>query len=253
MKKIKFNGHVLLMYDSIQELPVYRFQLYNLNLLLDSGIGSDLTDFDSRCNKVRRLMIDDQESASRELFNLQQGVRLLISKTSPKMRSFVVMIHKIDGFEITDDCLTDEGISDLIKELSKKRLPIKNVFNFLNALKKKIDLEFEHFFPGVMDSAKVKEFYSKLKNRSMLILQSVIDPSESNQDKIELIEKFIFTSLKPKNFHGPKGVEVQTIKGFEETCILLNQHNVSSNPRRMTTLSFYQALEVVKDQLKPKK
>ena len=62
MNKIEFNGHKLEMFDSIQELPIFRFQLYNLNLMLDAGIGSDINDFDSRCNNVRRLMIKDQEA-----------------------------------------------------------------------------------------------------------------------------------------------------------------------------------------------
>lgn len=253
MNKLEFNGHKLEMFDSIQELPIYRFQLYNLNLMLDAGIGSDINDFDSRCNNVRRLMVKDQEAASRELHNMQQLIRFFMSNTSPKIRSFVVLIHKIDGVEVKESELTDEGISDIIKKLSEKGFARKLLDSFLDAVKKKVDFEFEAFFPKMVNGPKIKEFYTNLKKRTLLVLDNIEDQSQEAIDTINKIDQFIFSAMKPKKFNEHDGVEVQMILGFEETCILLSQHNVSKNPRSMTTLSFYQALEIVKDQLKPKK
>ena len=40
----KVNKHTVEIYDSIDELPIQRFQKYNKFLLIDSGVGSDLQD-----------------------------------------------------------------------------------------------------------------------------------------------------------------------------------------------------------------
>ncbi len=253
MVKVKFKGHVIEMYDSIQELPITRFQMYNLNLLIDGGIGADLSSFDSKCNSIRRLMKKDIKLADQEISNLQQNLRFIMSKTSPEMNSFVVMIHKIDGREITDQDLTDEGIKDIIKELGHKRLTITKIREFILGAKKKIDFEIETFFPSMTDNGKTKEFYSGLKKRSLLILKTITHFSHEIEEQIAAIDDYLLSSLKPKNYHGSSGLEVQMIKGFEDTCVMLSQHNVSSNPRAMTTLSFYQALERVKEQIKARK
>jgi len=253
MVKVKWKGHTLEMYDSIQELPITRYQMYNLNVLIDSGIGSDLAGTDTRCNNIRRLMTTDKEQADQEITNLQQNIRFIMSKTSPELNSFAVMIKKIDGRKVNDSDLTDEGIKDIIEELGRKRLLMSVVRDFLFATKKKIDFEFETFFPGVTDSAMVKELYTKLKQRTMLVLKSIRETSADIEEQIRQIDEFIMSKMKPKNFHGSSGMEVTMVKGFEQTCVMLKQYNVADNPKEMTTLSFYQAIEVIREQLKARK
>ena len=254
MEKIKFNGHTLEVYDSIQELPISRFQMYNLNLMIDAGVGSDINDFDVRCNKVRQHMKKDVDLASKELFNLQQLFRLIVGNMNPKMRAFIVMIHKIDGRVINDEDLSDDGINDIISELGKKRFSFGIYKSFMNRIKKKIDYEFDAFFPKMVNTPQIKEFYSKLKLRSMLMLREIAE-AELGSDysgQLKKLEDYLFGVVKPKKFSGHDGVEVQSILRFEETCVLLSQNKVSVNPRGMTTLSFYKALDVVAQQLKTK-
>lgn len=246
MLKLRWKGHVLEMYDSIQELPITRFQMYNLNVLIDGGIGSDLSAFDAKCNVIRRMMRKDVEQASQEITNLQQNLRFIMSKTSPEMNSFVVMIYKLDGRTIADEDLTDNGIKEIIEELGRKRLGIGLVREFLGSLKKKIDFEIETFFPGLTDNGKAKEFYSVLKKRTLLVLQTITAFTEEVEEKIREIDDLLLSTIKAKNYHGSKGLEVQMMKGFEETCIMISQNGVSSNPRGMTTLSFYQAIETLR-------
>lgn len=247
---LKFNGHILEMYDSIQELPITRFQSYNLNLLIDGGIGSDLDAFDKHINSIRQLVINDPNAAQTELTNLQQNIRFIMSNTNPNLNSFVVMIRKIDSRDIKDEDLTEDGIKAILNELGKKKLPFISAQRFLNAIKKKLDTEFELFFPKVVDSATTKEFYTKLKQRTMLILQQIQDSTCDFSAQVAEIDEFLMSRLKPKSYHGREGLEVKMIKGFEQTCVLLKQYNVSHEPKKMTTLAFYQALEVIKEQLK---
>lgn len=248
MQKIEFNGYKLDMFDSAQELKIKRFQLYNLNVMLDAGIGSDLNAFNDRINSIRGFIPKKPELAMIELNNLQQSVYFIVKNASPKMASFVAMIYKIDGRELTDHDLTDQGIADILEDLNRKGLTMGIVERFLSAVKKNLDRELETFFPKTFNGSNVKEFYSKLKRRTLLILQAMQTALDIS-DQIAVIDDLLMMMFKPKNFHGPQGLEVQTIKSFEETCILLMQRGVDS-PKEMTTLAFFQALESFKEQHK---
>jgi len=56
----------------------------------------------------------------------------------------------------------------------------------------------------------------------------------------------------PKVFWGANGVEVNFVKGFEKTCAIINQH-INKDPKTMTVLQFYESLEILKEQFKPKR
>jgi hypothetical protein len=71
-------------------------------------------------------------------------------------------------------------------------------------------------------------------------------------DKLEAIEKEFLKMIDPKSFAGATGGEIQMIKGFEDTCIFLKQHNVHNDPRKMSVLSFFQAVNNLKQQAKKK-
>lgn len=46
MKNVQIKGMNVELYDSIDDLPIMRFHKYNKMLLVDAGVGSDLSDFD---------------------------------------------------------------------------------------------------------------------------------------------------------------------------------------------------------------
>ena len=161
-------------------------------------------------------------------------------------------IKSINGRTITDDDLQGEGIQAIITELGHKRFSIKRLKSALNELKKKFDSEFEIFFTTFTDSATLKEYYAVLKKRTILVLQSIQEPIEGVQNRISEIDDFLLSKIKVKNYFGSNGLEVVSIKRFEEMCLLLNQHKVSDDSKKLTTLAFYQALETVKQQIKKK-
>lgn len=51
MRTIKLAGKKVEIYDAIEDLPILRFHKYNKMLLIDAGIGSDLSDFDKHIEK----------------------------------------------------------------------------------------------------------------------------------------------------------------------------------------------------------
>lgn len=254
MLKFKYTGnHRIEVYDSVQDLPITRFQLYNLNMLLDAGIGSDLSAFVRHRQKISELMKTDLEAANIELVNLEQTIRFMMSKTNPEMNSFVVMIKTLNGRDLTDADMTEDGIKEIIKELGGNRFSLRNMRGLLETIKKKLDFEFETFFPVMTDDSKVKEFYSKLKKRSRLLLKKWIEKRDDVTEEIKKIDEFLIMSFKPKIYHGSQGVEVKMIKNFEDTCTMLELHNLTTDPKRLTTLSFYQKVETMKQILKQQK
>lgn len=252
MRSVKFNGHKVELYDSVQDLPVSRFQIFNLNLLIDSGIGGDMDGFIKRAQMIRGLIKnDDKEGASREVSNMVQNVVYITERVNPEMAAFCALIYRLDGRLIEDEDLSEEGVKELIKELGKKRLLMSKLKEVLRSIKKKVDTEFEVFFPTMNDSAKVKEYYSALKRRTGLVLRGIKGFDVESQ--IKSIDEFLMSRVKVKNYFGAKGLQVQMIKRFEEMCILLNQYKVSSDSKKMTTLAFYQSLEAIKSQVKKNK
>jgi len=233
MKEYKFNGHKLEVYDSIEELPITRFQMYNLNLLIDGGVGSDLSDFDRHISNAKKLVTRDPDSALKELTNLQMNVHFVMGKTSPEMNSFAVMIYKLDGRLIEDEDLSEEGTKKIIAELGRKRLTIHKMKDIMKAVKKKLDGEFDVFFPKVANSPSTKEFYSKLQFRTSLVLKNIGLSSKEISEKIEAIDEFFISRIKPKAYSGNDGLEVQMTKSFESTCFFLRQHNIASDPKSL--------------------
>lgn len=101
------------------------------------------------------------------------------------------------------------------------------------------------FFPGFFDDAKTKEYYTLLKQWTVLTLEKVA--GKSNVDELKKVESTLFLLLPPKSYSGQDGEEVQGIKAYERACAVMRQHQ-SKDPKRMTVLEFYEALEALKAQ-----
>ena len=98
MKEVELNGHKVRLYDSIDDLPIVRFHRYNRMLLVDAGIGSDISDFDSHVERVvRYIRKNDLDSAAKEMDNLRQNVYMIMSGQDVRDLSFACLVASIDG------------------------------------------------------------------------------------------------------------------------------------------------------------
>ena len=94
MKTTQIGKHKVEIYDSIDALPVLRFHAFNKMMLVDSGIGSDLNDWDAHAERVIRcIMSDDKESAIKEMNNLRQNIYLVQSGVSPRHMAFAALAY----------------------------------------------------------------------------------------------------------------------------------------------------------------
>lgn len=124
MKTIKIGKHRVEMYDSIEDLPITRFHKYNKMLMIDAGLGSDLTDIDSHIEKVMAYLKEQKtEDAVNELLNMRKAIFMVQMNLSPKHLAFAALVVKIDGKAMDD--LSDDGLHrviDMLNDVSRKEI-----------------------------------------------------------------------------------------------------------------------------------
>lgn len=244
MKSLLINKKIVRVYDSIDEMPIVNFQKYNKYLLIDSGIGSDADDIDAHIVKIAKyIKSNNNRKALQELQNMRQNIYMVNSEISPKYLAFAALIHSVDGKEVND--LSDDGLKKLLQDL--KEVKHSKVIDFLLWLKKKVTSELEIYFPGDFVNPKEKDAYDKLKQRTLLVLDSMINDTD-NSEQIETIDMIMLNMHSPKSYIGSESVEIKYDKQFESTCLLIAQ-KTSMDAKKMTVLQFYNAVDNIKQQL----
>ena len=244
MKTIRFHGREIKLYDSIDEMPIVNFQKYNKYILLDTGIGSDINSVDSHLVNLSKLIKSDFAKASQEIQNLRQNMYMIVSEISPKYMAFAALIYSIDGKEL--DNLSDDHLKDILADI--RTIKHSTIIEFLSKVKKKLNFELETFFPSEFNSAKEIAVYNKIKQRTILVLQGIIDDTDTSKEVAE-IDSYLFNLYKPKSFVGTESVEVKYEKQFETTCMLISQ-KTGIKAKEMTVLEFYNALANIEKQFK---
>ena len=248
MVTVKIGKHTVEMYDAIDELPIVRFHKYQKLLLIDAGIGADITAFDQRIEKARRFLMDGKtDKAQQELENLRQAVYLIQAGINPKHRAFAALVAKIDGRDCND--LSDAALTELLNALQDA--PEKELTAQLEAVKKKIDGELRLYFPVIFADSEIKEYYDLLKKRTMAVLANII-AGVGNPDATTEIEKLttaLITYSNPKSFAGSDGVEIQFDRQFENLCLVLSEQ-LHVKPKDYSVLEFYNAFDFVKERAK---
>lgn len=250
MINIKVGNHNIELYDSIEELPMIRFHKYNKMILIDGGIGSDLSDFDGHIEKAMAYnKSKSPELANIELENLRQNIYFIQSELSPKHMAFAVLIKSIDGEEKTD--LSPEGLQKVLDLFAD--VPNSELTAHSDAVKKKIDDELQLYYPNLFEDSSVKEYYDELRKRNLLMLERIIKGSSPEiENQIDSITIRLVTYNKPHVFSGTENAEIQHNKSFEDMNLLIAQH-LHLDPKKFTVLEFYSSFERVKEMLKPQK
>lgn len=229
----RIGKHTVEFYDTIDALPVVRFHKFQKMLLVDAGIGADMSAFDTRIEKTRRyLMTGDTKNASLELENLRQCVFMIQNQMQPKHLAFAALVTKIDGKEIP---FTDAGQEEVLKVLAEGT--VEEVADGLSSAKKKIDEELNLYFPTLFNQSDVKEYYDILKKRTLLALQKIVAGEPIDGDDIEDLTTKLICYAHPKVFSGSEGVEIQYDRQFENLCLALSAQ-LNIKPKKCSVLEF---------------
>lgn len=242
MKKAEVNGKILMLYESIDEMPIMNFQKYNKYLLIDAGVGSDIDDIDQHIVKIAKYMKSDRDKAIQELQNMRQNLFMISSCISSKYLAFAALIHSIDGEEVKD--LSDNNLKRILDDI--RTVKHSWLVDLLSKIKKKISSELELYFPEDFINPKEKEVYDKLKRRTLLVLEG-IKTGEKKTSEIDEIDDYLFSLHKPSSFSGSSSAEIKYDKQFETMCVLIAQ-KTNMDAKSMTVLQFYSALDNMKNQ-----
>lgn len=246
MKIISFNKHKLVIYESVEELPIKRFHKYNKFALIDSGVGSDVNDIVRNIERIKQHVSKDaKKEANTVLDNMREGLYLIHQEFSPRILSFIPFIHSINGKEIKD--ISDDNLKNIMEQFND--VSVKDIMVELNAVKKKIDHELALYFPEQFTRAVLKEYNLLLKKQRLLQLDTIMLKVD-NSDEIENIDYKILNLFPPKSFSGKDSEELVHDKNFEDTCLLL-EYKFNTDIQVMTVFKFYSALAMLK-KLTPK-
>ena len=240
MKEVRLNGKKVRLYDSIDSLPIERFHVYNRMLLVDSGIGSDISDFDAHIEKVvRYIRKGDNDNAAKEMENLRQNVYMVLEGQNVQHMSFACLVESIDGKPCSD--LSPEGLKQVLEQLGGA--PKHDITSSLDEVKKKIDGDLSLYFPNLFDDVRTREYYDTLKRLTVVSLEKITDgDTEERQKMIQDLRDRLVLFIKPKVFTGHDGVEVRHDKDFETMCLMLTKET-GRDAKKMTVLEYYNAYE----------
>lgn len=248
MKTVKIGTHDVEMYDAIDELPIVRFHKYQKFLLIDSGIGGTMADFDKRIEKMRRYcMLKDTDNAQKEMENLRQCVYMMQNGIQPQHLSFATLVTSVDGVRCDD--ITDDGLQKTLALLADA--PNGNVADQLDSVKKKIDGQLMLYFPKIFEDSTVKEFFDKMRRRTLLILQNIVAgvAVPTKTPEIEQLTTEMVTYSNPLNFSGAESAEIHFDRQFENLCVMLSER-LHVKPKEYSVLEFYNAFEFLREQSK---
>jgi len=140
METIKVNGHIVQLFDSIDELPILRSFEFKKYLLQDMGIGDSIADVDDHLEKLFILkQIEDIQTESK---NLRFNFFNMLSDVDLKSRSFACLVKSIDNqvFKTSEEayaCLLETDINGKqVKEWLenvKKKLILRGNYDFLSS------------------------------------------------------------------------------------------------------------------------
>lgn len=242
---MNLGTHKVVMYDSIEELPIVRFQKYNKMLMLDAGLGSDVTALDGHLARVSEyIKAGDLTNAAGEIDNLRQTLFNVQNGLTPHFMSLIPLMAEVDGEPLTD--LSDENIQAVYDRL--KDVTMKAYEGAASEVKKKIEDEIEKYFHQGGPSAESKEYYELVRRKALLQLEFV-EKGIDHDEEIREIDGQLVRFGKPMVFSGDKNREILYDKNFIGNCVAIAQ-NLNMDAKEMTVMEYYRALEVLEEQQK---
>lgn len=145
MRQETYNGNQVVIYDSIEDLPITRFHKFNKYAMIDAGIGSNIDDHDRHFETLREMnRRGDRNNLDQALLNAQQRVRFMLQGVNPSTMSFAVLVKSINGKEYND--LSDLGIDTVIEALGKHGVSYRMISGLIEYVKKKLRRKLRSIF-----------------------------------------------------------------------------------------------------------
>lgn len=135
MKTIKIKGTEIKMYSDIRELPMRRYIEFQKNLLIDTGIGSNMDDVDKHFNSLFQYLNHEKiQDAVKESQNLYRNIYAVLNGHNTKLTTLCCFIYSVGKFKCED--ITDEGLQVTAQHLINKRITWGEIESHFDEVKK---------------------------------------------------------------------------------------------------------------------
>lgn len=136
LKTIKIKDTEIKLYADIRELPMLRYIEFQKNLLIDSGIGSNMEDVGKHFNSLFQYLNHEKiQDAIRESQNLYRNVYAILNGHNTKVTTLCCLVYSIGG-EVCKD-ITDDGLDATAELLLKTNITWGDIDTQLEEVKKK--------------------------------------------------------------------------------------------------------------------
>jgi hypothetical protein len=234
-------------YDSIQELPMFRLNEFQIHLSQDSGLGSTIQDWDKRLEAISNaLWAGDAVTARRELYNARLGLYLMLGSVSTAARCLADLVYSIDGQPVSD--FTEDAMMRLHDSI-QLRLTQSEALELIEELKKKFIAELKVAFPTLFPDDDEINFAAQVIRRAQLQLADFEAGAETQSREIDLIDTWLREQLQPENFDESDSANSidEKRRSFELVCAGLETQNIP-NPELLTVYKFHTRILFFKTQ-----
>ena len=149
MRYETLNGHKIAFVDSPSEITFEQHHDFNLNLAIESGIGSDMESVNNHSQTITALIRSKEyKKALIEQENLRMNYYFILENINPKKEAFYNIMYSIDGVRCTKmnkdryEAIVGQfkmSFFDIVDEV-KKKLMTKWIFIILRITLWKIDI-----------------------------------------------------------------------------------------------------------------
>jgi hypothetical protein len=102
MRTVTHGRNKIEIYDSVETMPIDRFQAFNLAVLIDAGVGADFEAFDKHIITILRYIEKgDRNNATQALLNWRQNVAMIMAEVSPETEAFATLVKSIGGKDVS--------------------------------------------------------------------------------------------------------------------------------------------------------
>lgn len=232
-KHLLAEPHIVILYDSIENLPIHQFSKMQKYHMIQGGVGKNLSEFDNHFESVIEfLKHDKKDKAIGELKNMRLLFWHILNEEDPSHLAFCCMVQSIDNKPIVD--YSEKSLEDIRKRLSGYGLTQKIMSE--QGGKKKFQEQLREYFPELSEKGPYLEILGRKKKKLLLVCDEILEGAD-NSRQIETIESYILGMIEVPDFNG-FGDDKQHDKDFESMCAYM-QKETTQNVKNITVIEFH--------------